>query len=320
MSNIENMISIIVPVYNVETYLKRCVDSILNQTHFQFELILVDDGSTDSSPSICDEYAKIDSRVKVFHIENGGVSNARNIGISYVNGMWYCFIDADDWVEPNYLECLLKNAISSDSDISACTHSRDSEYRMNESNRQGDLLFLSSAEECIHNFICEGLSLDGMVWNKLYKTKKFRDIKFDTNIKVNEDCLYTFEVMSLCTKACITPQRLYHWFYRDDSACHSKPSKFHFDDANVFLKLIEKTKMLADNEVELKLKKNYTLSAVNTLFYVKHRKNNPEAIEVRQRIKEWRKEVFRLLDKKQKIKCFITVYCPLLLPMFRALM
>lgn len=97
-------ISIIVPVYDVGEYLSRCIDSILNQSYNDFELLLVDDGSHDNSGAICDEYAWKDSRIRVFHKKNGGVSSARNMGIEHANGLWCCFVDSDDWVEPTYLE------------------------------------------------------------------------------------------------------------------------------------------------------------------------------------------------------------------------
>ena len=103
----EKLISVIVPVYNVEKYLSRCIESILRQTYPYFELILVDDGSPDKSGKICDKYAKKDERIKVLHKENGGVSSARNIGLDYAKGEYISFIDSDDWVRENYLEKLL---------------------------------------------------------------------------------------------------------------------------------------------------------------------------------------------------------------------
>ena len=99
----EELISIIVPVYNVEEYLKECIDSIINQTYKRIEIILVDDGSTDKSGKICDDYAKIDKRIKVVHKENGGLSDARNVGISVSSGKYIAFVDSDDWVEKNYV-------------------------------------------------------------------------------------------------------------------------------------------------------------------------------------------------------------------------
>lgn len=104
MENHNPKISVIVPVYNVEKYLRRCVDSILAQTFTDFELLLIDDGSKDKSGEICDEYAKTDNRVKVFHKENGGVSSARNLGLDNAKGEWICFCDADDWVLSEWLQ------------------------------------------------------------------------------------------------------------------------------------------------------------------------------------------------------------------------
>ncbi|MDR0422523.1 MAG: glycosyltransferase, partial [Proteiniphilum sp.] len=102
------MISVIVPVYNVEKYLRKCLESILAQTYTSFELLLVNDGSTDGSGQICDEYAQKDSRVQVFHQENKGVSRARNLGLERAKGKWVAFIDSDDWVDSTYLEHLLE--------------------------------------------------------------------------------------------------------------------------------------------------------------------------------------------------------------------
>ena len=102
-------ISVIVPVYNTEKYLHRCIDSILAQTFTDFELLLIDDGSKDNSGAICDEYAAKDSRVRVFHKENGGVSSARNLGLDNVRGEWVTFVDSDDWVEKEYIELFVKN-------------------------------------------------------------------------------------------------------------------------------------------------------------------------------------------------------------------
>ena len=104
----EELISIIVPVYNVEEYLKECIDSIINQTYKRIEIILVDDGSTDKSGKICDDYAKIDKRIKVVHKENGGLSDARNVGISVSSGKYIAFVDSDDWVEKTmYKKCIV---------------------------------------------------------------------------------------------------------------------------------------------------------------------------------------------------------------------
>ena len=118
------LISVVVPIYNVEKYLNRCVDSILNQTFTDFELILVDDGSPDNCGKICDEYAEKDNRVRVIHKPNGGLSDARNAGIEWAlknsDSEWITFIDSDDWVHPNYLEFLLQAAEKNNTSVSIC--------------------------------------------------------------------------------------------------------------------------------------------------------------------------------------------------------
>lgn len=114
------LISVIVPVYKVEGYLERCVNSILAQSYTNFELILVDDGSPDKCPLLCDSYKEMDDRVKVFHKSNGGLSSARNAGMAAMEGMYVTFIDSDDWVDSRYLEYLYKLLVESNADISAC--------------------------------------------------------------------------------------------------------------------------------------------------------------------------------------------------------
>ena len=113
-------ISVIVPVYNTEKYLNRCIDSILAQTFTDFELLLIDDGSTDCSGKICDEYAAKDSRVRVFHKENGGVSSARNMGLDNAQGEWITFVDSDDWVHEDFLKKRLALALNDNADIAYC--------------------------------------------------------------------------------------------------------------------------------------------------------------------------------------------------------
>ena len=113
-------ISVIIPVYNAESTLRRCVDSVLAQTFTDFECLLINDGSKDKSGEICDEYARKDSRVKVFHKENGGVSSARNVGLDNARGEWVSFVDSDDWVEGDILESMYKTALLSGSSLVTC--------------------------------------------------------------------------------------------------------------------------------------------------------------------------------------------------------
>ena len=116
----KSLISVIVPVYKVENFLDRCVESIVGQTYENLEIILVDDGSPDNCPAICDNWAKKDGRIKVIHKENGGLSSARNAGLDVVTGEYFGFIDSDDWIEKDFFEFLITNALKENADISRC--------------------------------------------------------------------------------------------------------------------------------------------------------------------------------------------------------
>lgn len=313
------MISFIVPVYNVQEYLGRCIESILRQTYQNFEIILIDDGSVDHSGEICDQYAKRDCRIRVFHIANGGVGNARNEALTHVGGEWFTFVDADDWIEPEYAMTLYKNAIENDCDISGGGFVFNTGYSVGIDNSEKHFKVLNSSDECIHNFICPGLSLNGMSTLKLYKYEIFGNVRFHTELKINEDCLYVFEVLKKCKRACVTSDKLYHWFLRDDSACHAKPTRLDFSAANVFLKLLQETEYLQDKMVESALKKHYITSASNILFYVRFDKKDCEVAEVMEKLHSWKKEQWSRLNRTEKVKLFFVMYMPWCLPQIRLL-
>lgn len=310
-------LSVIIPVYNAEEYISTCLNSILLQSYSNFEAICVDDGSKDKSGEICEKYAKQDSRIMVFHIENRGVSNARNFGITKITGEWFSFIDADDWVEPCFLEILYHNAIRNNCDISACGFQRNAEYIINQSDRysirQARTVLLNSSSECIHNFICSKDSMQGMVWNKLYKTSVFKDIHFDISIKVNEDCIYIYNIMQKCRKACFSTLKLYHWLTRMDSACHTKNIPLDFTAANVFRTLYEDTLKYEDAEMSSKLQINYINSAVKVFLYASYKRNNSDVLSAKKLCTIWRKNIWNSFDMKHKVKYYIAFYTPWLM-------
>ena len=185
-------ISVIVPVYNVEAYLKRCVDSVLAQTYTDFELILVDDGSPDNCPAMCDEYAKKDSRIRVIHQENGGLSAARNAGIDWVfqnsNSEWFSFIDSDDCVHPKYLEVLLNAAENTNTSVAIGGYVEFSE----------DMPPIETvAEPQIRNtedFFIEKNVNAIVAWGKLYRRKCFEEIRYPVG-KLHEDEFTTYKIL-----------------------------------------------------------------------------------------------------------------------------
>lgn len=217
--------SLIVPVYNVEKYLHRCLDSILAQTFTNFELLLVDDGSKDLSGKICDEYAAKDKRIQVFHKENGGVSSARNVGISNARGAYISFIDSDDWVEKTYLEEIISNI--GDADIMFFSFRWMYEDGCSNIVSYGDKVVhgKDEIEKCIlflkHND--SGLNLFGYTWNKVFKAEiiKKNDIKFIENLSVSEDEIFTlaFCINANCLRIMPALVYNYRWTHRGLTHC-----------------------------------------------------------------------------------------------------
>ena len=185
----KELVSIIVPIYNVEKYLIKCIESILNQTYKNLEIILVDDGSTDSCNKICDRYKKIDKRVVVIHKKNGGLSSARNIGIKKAKGKLISFVDSDDYIKPNMIEELKNNMYFYNSDISVCDY-----YYIIDGKRQisdNNNLKRNCITKYKNKFIYKPNSA---VWNKLYKKNLFEQIKFPEG-KIYEDDYILYELL-----------------------------------------------------------------------------------------------------------------------------
>lgn len=206
----EGLISIVIPVYNVENILRRCIDSILAQTYSAWECILVDDESPDNSGEICDEYAKMDKRIKVFHIKNGGPSNARNVGLENARGDFVCFADSDDWVEPTYLEHLLCGYNSAGAGVVVGGHISDA-YDVHEERRPGAGFFLSKD---FNKVVSEKKVIDwGYTHVKLYKTAiiKNYNICFPVEVKFCEDLIFFLQYLMHCDWIAFIDELDYHY-------------------------------------------------------------------------------------------------------------
>lgn len=215
------MISVIVPVYNVEKYLNRCVDSIINQTYRDLEIILVDDGSPDNCGKICDEYAALDPRIKVIHKENGGLSDARNAGLDKATGEYIAFVDSDDWVEPETYNMMISAIQKSQSDIAIFGHRIAYEG-------------MSPKTPCYCNDVIldvESLwdeifgNLNNAAWNKLYKAKLIGEIRFPMGIIHGEDLIFNLNYLKKCKTGVINRSQMYNYFSRADSITKSGFSK-----------------------------------------------------------------------------------------------
>ncbi|EOE6412148.1 glycosyltransferase family 2 protein [Enterococcus hirae] len=203
-------ISIIVPVYKVEKYLKKCVDSILAQTFSDFELILVDDGSPDNSGRICDDYAKKDARVRVVHKQNGGLSSARNAGIEVAKGKYLGFVDSDDYIAEDMYELLYKAIIKEEADLSIC--GIYDVYEGKDPIIKPTIKKTVTAEEALL-LILQGNIISVHAVNKLYKRELFSTIRYPEG-KYHEDSFIIVDLLNQCHKVAIDSEQKYYYYHR----------------------------------------------------------------------------------------------------------
>lgn len=301
-------ISVIVPVYNVDNYLEKCIESIVGQTYTNIEIILVDDGSTDMSGMICDKWKKKDSRIKVIHKKNGGLSDARNAGISAATGAFFSFVDSDDYLELNALEHMLAILIVSNSQISMCNMMRFFEdgsqrpfYIPAEQKEKwdGDKRFLS---------LCQP-----SVCNKLFKAELFENIRFPLG-KYYEDTYVYHELLYKAKSIALTGETGYWYLSRKESILGSveyTDRYFDFIEAvyNRAKFLVKKKVQPYGNEACLSLyaamsnaEKNIVLNDANREEYLKARKYYGEVYSYIRRIRE--------VSMKKKLRLFVLRYFP----------
>ena len=212
-------VSIVIPVYNVERYLRPCVDSVLSQTLRDIEVLLVDDGSTDGSPAICDRYAAEDVRVRVIHKANGGLSDARNAGLDAASGDLVGFVDSDDWVDPRMFELLARAIQDEGADIAVCnfTYARNDPSRCEpaDSVPHDELLTRRQAMRLLlHDQL-----IQSYVWNKLYRRELWDGVRFPMG-RAFEDILTTWQVFDRAEHVWATPWAGYFYRMRQDSIVH----------------------------------------------------------------------------------------------------
>lgn len=231
------LITVIIPVYNVEPYIRRCLDSVISQTYTDLEILLVDDGSTDLSGTICDEYAISDERIKVIHKENGGLSDARNVAIEQMKGTYVTFIDSDDWVSPRYVELMYLALRESGSNLVICDHIRgnDVHYRFDEripldhsdSSRRLQLLeclhaVTYTSEEALHRWHGEYKDIETFAWGKLYQSRLFLEsgIRYPKGYYY-EDTIVTHRLYAQAGTVTYIGPKLYYYYQRSGSIMNS---------------------------------------------------------------------------------------------------
>ena len=210
-----DLISVIVPVYKVEPYLDKCVQSIVEQTYKNLEIILVDDGSPDNCGAMCDAWAEKDSRIKVIHKENGGLSDARNAGMNVATGQWISFVDSDDWIEPDFIQELYDTMERTGAEIAECgtTYVDESDKVLHQ--RGVAPIACMGKLEALRRLVLE----DGIyqtVWNKLYRRAVIEGVLFEKG-KHHEDDFWTYQIFDRIEKLAVVERPMYYYLQRSGS-------------------------------------------------------------------------------------------------------
>lgn len=214
------LVSVLVAVYNGEDCLDKCIESILSQTYTNVEIIFVDDGSTDSSPQILDQYAEKDARIKVIHKPNGGLADARNAGIQASTGRYISFIDMDDWMEPDMISIMLDNMLEHEAQIVICSYSRD--YKRCVPFHVVDEKEVSTGKEALGKILDS--SLESFAWNKLYDRTLFDRFLFPKAVSY-EDIAIMYRLVEAASKVVAIPDVLYHYVHRKSSIVATRKLK-----------------------------------------------------------------------------------------------
>lgn len=210
------LISIVVAIYNVEMYLDRCIESVIGQTYKNIEIILVDDGSTDSCPKICDAYKENDKRIIVIHQKNKGLSGARNAGIDMASGEYIGFVDSDDYLHESMYEKLIENAIATEAEISMCCYKRFSGKVCKAEDMGKSKVTAYTAYEILEMMYGWDGEIYTVAWNKLYQRKVIADIRYPIR-KINEDEFTTYRIIGNAKKIVCTDEVLYYYFLHNKS-------------------------------------------------------------------------------------------------------
>lgn len=293
----EKKISVIIPIYNTGNYLEKCVNSVINQTYKNLEIILVNDGSTDNSNEICENFKKEDSRIIYINKKNTGVSDSRNLAINKSSGEYILFVDSDDYIEDTMIESLYNDIKKYDADLACC------EYVSK--NRKQQLKLLNKNE--MLSVILKEKGTSGYIWDKLYKTSiiKNEKILFDKEIYICEDMLFNARYIEKANKFIWTNKQLYNYIYRPNSVLNQEFNQ----KWNTILKAFKEMKNIyVNNDCFDEFLAHYILAAINlkTKMYLHNYINNNLTIECNRIINENIKQInMKRISFKIQIKVFI---------------
>jgi len=302
------LISVIIPVYNVEKYIEQCIKSVINQTYKNMEIILINDGSKDKSGEICNEYSQKDERIKVIHTENFGVSNARNIGLDEAKGEYITFIDADDYVDEKYIEQLYVQCKNTNSDISiiGTIDFKDEDNKIK--NKTHYYTKILNKEQAIKEMLNEKYYV-GVVWAKMYKKELWNGIRFNLNTKIAEDLEVLYEIFKKCTLINVdTSNLLYYYRIRSGSVVKQKYNK-HFENEVNIVDKIRKEIEKEFPEIHDYAIKRYVASNFGCIMrYYRENKETKGVKHLKNNIKKYKLKKYTKVGMARKMKIAIVVY------------
>ena len=302
-------ISVIVPCYNIESYLPRCIESILVQTYKTLEIILISDGSTDGTDEVIREYAKKDSRIIPIFKANSGVSDTRNRGLDMATGDYIGFVDGDDYIEPEMYETLLKNAIENNADISHCGYQMVFPSRVDYYYNTGKKV-IQDNKKGIRDIIV-GDYVEPGIWNKLYRLDILKELRMPPDIKINEDVVFNFYAFVNSQKSVYEDLPFYHYILRKGSAATSKINQNKlFDPVRVRKEIFEYSLKNLDNEIQSVAYSSYLNSIINLYRVVSNSKlkeYKEDSFILKRQIKEIKGNF--MLSKRVKTERFFFFHC-----------
>lgn len=298
------LISVIVSIYNIETYLRRCLDSIVNQTYKELEIILVDDASEDNSMQICEEYANMDDRIKIIHsTQNLGVSYTRNKGLDVAKGEYIAFVDADDAIEKNFIEVMYESCQKYNSKLCAVNVNYCYEKNIRRPLKMNNMV--ANQREYCQLLIT---SVKGFTCNKLYHKSLVKNVRFDEDISVCEDLLFNIRVLKNVNNIVIVSQYLYNYFQKEYKIYNREYNDKKISELYAFDRIIEEISCYFPEALSL-YKYEYLYMAIEQKNQYKHSKNRDIKIKkkIDNSVKMYYKEIMKSKEFDLKRKLYIVI-------------
>lgn len=288
---IEPLISVIVPIYNVEQYLEKCIESIIHQSYRHLEIILVNDGSPDNSASICEKYQKLDSRIILIHKPNGGLSSARNAGLKIAKGDIIVCVDSDDWIHQDMIQIMYNNLEKYQADMSVCNFEiKEANGKKNNKKFTQEIEILNREQAMQYAILPE--KYYGFAWNKMYRKSIIKDMLYDETIRKGEDSPFTCQYILKCQKVVYQNTPLY--YYRQDTVSITR-SKFNIGKMTVLDAYGGIIKLLEENDFDnqtINMQKvqyaNQLLSLLINIIKTDRKTYHNQIMEIRRQMKQYK--------------------------------